>query len=177
MSDLPDPDTLAPGLLRLVPGSLAPRTEGDFLQAMVDDARAAAFREASAAQRTPRGDMEALVRSFPTLSAAPARFFGPFEPLWGGTPEGRIGFRNNGRGEHGSILFARWCAETGGGGQRDAGLFVLSVWGGAGEDWNQWLSRGDGPTGGKFCLHRALGNWDAKHRAAFVAWASDPWWL
>jgi hypothetical protein len=29
---------------------------------------------------------------------------------------------------------------------------------------------------GKFDLHEALGVWDEEHRAAFTAWASDPWW-
>jgi hypothetical protein len=29
---------------------------------------------------------------------------------------------------------------------------------------------------GKFDLHDAMSVWDDEHRAAFVAWATDPWW-
>lgn len=29
---------------------------------------------------------------------------------------------------------------------------------------------------GRFDLHDAMGVWDDEHRAAFIAWANDPWW-
>lgn len=46
-----------------------------------------------------------------------------------------------------------------------AARFVLSV-------WNPHPKR----KCGKFDLHNALSCWDRSHRAAFVAWAQDPWW-
>lgn len=72
----------------------------------------------------------------------------------------------------------RWA--TGSGGERDAALFVLSVWN-PGDDWSQFgltrpSSTGMGTDCGFFDLHTALGNWDEAHRAAFVAWCAAPWW-
>jgi hypothetical protein len=73
-----------------------------------------------------------------------------------------------------AVAFAEAWA-TGSGGEKDAALFVLSVWDPA-NDWSEFgLTRG-GERGGRFDVHRALGNWDNEHRAAFVDWASDPWW-
>lgn len=117
---------------------------------------------------TPRNDLLELARSFPTLRNVPTEFFeeGP-GPLAGS----RVGFTSTGAQD-----FARWVASEGGGGMRDAGLFVLSVWN-ASTNWGKWLRRAEGPMGGRFDPHRALGNWDRGHRAAFLAWASDPWWL
>jgi len=46
-----------------------------------------------------------------------------------------------------------------------AAKFVLSVW----NPTTRWKS-------GRFDIHDALGVWDDAHRAAFVAWAKDPWW-
>ena len=114
----------------------------------------------------PRNDLLSLARSFPTLAGAPSEFFA----IRSG---GAVGFT-----EDGAVRFARWNRETGGGGQRDAALFVLSVWNRE-TDWRELagLSRDDGPTGGTFDVHRSLGNWDRGHRAAFLAWAADPWWL
>jgi len=113
------------------------------------------------AKTTPRNDLEALARSFPTLAEVSNEFF----------EKGRFRFDQ-------ASHFARW-ARIGGGGQRDAALFVLSVWN-SNVDWaieeNGGLSRG-GDRGGFFDLHRALGNWDDGHRAAFLAWAESPWWL
>lgn len=123
----------------------------------------------------PPRDLAALARSFPTLANAPAEFFAPFG-------EHAIGFASGDDdledGSGGAIGFASWVREKGGGGMRDAGLFVLSVWN-ASDDWREiaGLSRDDGPTGGRFDVHRALGNWDNGHRAAFLAWAASPWWL
>ena len=64
--------------------------------------------------------------------------------------------------------FGAWVVEGPlGGGARWAGIFVLSVW------------NADAP--GDFGLpafdvHSALSVWDRAHRAAFLAWAADPWW-
>lgn len=44
-------------------------------------------------------------------------------------------------------------------GTRWAAAFILFVW-----------------NGREFDLYRAWGNWDNDHRAAWKAWASDPWW-
>lgn len=93
-----------------------------------------------------------LVHLFPTLQRTPMALFEPWDP------EG----------------FAE-CWVAGSGGEKDAALFVLSVWN-TSTDWSQWgLTRG-GERGGFFDLHRALGNWDEKHREAFLAWAREPWW-
>lgn len=69
------------------------------------------------------------------------------------------------------IQFATMAAPWSGG-ERDAALFVLSVWDPA-TDWSEFgLTR----EGGRFNLHVALGNWDDEHRKAFVQWAARPWW-
>jgi DNA primase len=44
--------------------------------------------------------------------------------------------------------------------------FVLSVW----DPRQEWLC-------GSFDVVQALDLWDSEHRAAFVAWATDPWWV
>ncbi len=111
-------------------------------------------------------DLRALARSFPTLSETPSEFFeaggDAIKFAWGDDEH-----------DGGAVRFAQW-ARAGGGGQRDAALFVLSVWNWM-DDWSRvGLTRGDS---GRFDLHRALGNWDPSHRAAFVAWAREPWWL
>lgn len=115
-------------------------------------------------------DLRALARSFPTLAETPSEFFEDagtaIKFAWG------LGSLDNG-----AHRFADW-ARSGGGGQRDAALFVLSIWDFR-ADWGDecGLRRDDGPTGGRFDVHRALGNWDPSHRAAFLAWARAPWWL
>lgn len=50
-------------------------------------------------------------------------------------------------------------------GAKCAGRFVLSVW----NPYHEWRA-------GRFDVHEALGCWDARHSAAFVAWISSPWW-
>lgn len=97
-----------------------------------------------------------LVWSFPTLRRTPATTMVT-------------------AGDWDSIAFANYWA-TGSGGEKDAALFVLSVWNPA-SDWEECcgLSRG-GENGGRFNLHTALGNWDDGHRSAFIAWARAPWW-
>ena len=49
-------------------------------------------------------------------------------------------------------------------GSRDAAAFVRGVWNGNVE-WSV-----------AFDVYRALGCWDGAHRAAFLTWASAPWW-
>jgi hypothetical protein len=51
-------------------------------------------------------------------------------------------------------------------GGRAALQFVLRVWD-AHQEWHC----------GEFNVVEALNIWDSRHRNAFVAWASDPWWL
>ncbi len=43
--------------------------------------------------------------------------------------------------------------------------FVLAVW----DASHPWQC-------GRFDVMEALRVWDPKHRAAFLAWANDPWW-
>lgn len=51
--------------------------------------------------------------------------------------------------------------ETAAWGERRVYRFLLSVW-----DKSE----------NSFDLHDALSVWDDEHRAAFIAWAKDPWW-
>lgn len=96
--------------------------------------------------------MVALVLSFPTLARGTDRKL--LEPRFD------------------AVRFAeRWA--SGSGGERDAALFVLSVWN-PDDDWRGSGLDRDGS--GRFALHTALANWDSEHRAAFVAWCADPWW-
>jgi len=93
-----------------------------------------------------------LVHSFPTLQRTPLALFEPWDP---------------------EAFASYWT--VGSGGEKDAALFVLSVWNPS-TDWNEWgLSRG-GERGGFFNMHTALGNWDHAHRAAFLEWCREPWW-
>ncbi len=65
------------------------------------------------------------------------------------------------------------------GGERDAALFVLSVWDPQ-QDWTEFgLCRGDkdNPMRGRFDVHRAMGNWDHAHQQAFLAWCGNPFWM
>jgi hypothetical protein len=98
--------------------------------------------------------IEQLARSFQALRTAPHHLFDPWDPL----------------------RFADYY-RTGSSGEKDAALFVLSVW----NPMTNWrrvakLARDRGPTGGLFDVHRALSNWDPANRAAFLHWARDPWW-
>lgn len=100
------------------------------------------------------GRIEQLARSFRALRHAPPDVFQPWDPL----------------------RFANYY-RIGSSGEKDAALFVLSVW----NPMTNWrrvakLARDRGPTGGLFDVHRALSNWDAANRAAFLNWARDPWW-
>lgn len=97
---------------------------------------------------------EQLVRSFPTLRHVSAELFRPWD----------------------AVRFAQ-LFRSASGGEKDAALFVLSVWNPT-TDWRKLakLARDRSPTGGFFDVHRALGNWDFENCAAFLAWARDPWW-
>lgn len=60
----------------------------------------------------------------------------------------------------------RWAAETPvSHGELLTAQFLLSVWDSA----TAWRC-------GRFELMDALHVWDHRHRAAFLAWASHPWW-
>jgi hypothetical protein len=106
-----------------------------------------------------KGDLQALAESFPTLCGRiPLEFF-----------DTRGGLLD-------ACAFAAWARPLSGG-EREAVLFVLSVWNSS-TNWHEaaGLCRSDGPMGGRFDVHRALGTWDQAHRDAFLAWARDPWW-
>lgn len=91
-------------------------------------------------------DMVRLAHSFPTLRG----FRGPWNI---------DAFRHHARGlSHGG---------------RAAAAFVLSVWNPV---ENKKPGRGSPHCGLRFDLQDALGVWDSEHRAAFVAWAREPWW-
>ncbi len=100
--------------------------------------------------------LEALARSFPTLrDRLPSFLFQPFD----------------------SHKFCEFCAPMSGG-EKDAALFVLSVYNST-TDWAALgLVRGEDedPMRGRFEMHRAYSNWDDGHRKAFLAWAAEPWW-
>jgi hypothetical protein len=99
--------------------------------------------------------IERLARSFPALEVAPSRLF---YPAWD-----PVRFAENYR--------------AGSGGEKDAALFVLSVWNPTTNWWKvARLARDRTPLGGYFDVHRALGNWDPSNRSAFLEWAKDPWW-
>jgi hypothetical protein len=60
----------------------------------------------------------------------------------------------------------RWAAATPiSPGELVTARFLLAVW----DPEQPWQC-------GRFDLMEALQVWDEKHRAAFVAWAEDPWW-
>ena len=93
--------------------------------------------------------LEMLARSFPTLSRTPAECFGEtFD----------------------AERFAEFH-QSGGGGQCDAALFILSVW----NHLSEWSIERHGAR--RFDFHGALGNWDPSHREAFGRWVADPFWL
>ena len=62
--------------------------------------------------------------------------------------------------------FDAWAAESAlSHGEKVSARFVLAVW----DPKAEWRS-------GRFNLMEALRIWDPEHRAAYLAWASDPWW-
>lgn len=65
-------------------------------------------------------------------------------------------------------------------GSRWAAMFLLSVWSPT-TNWRDDLGTHgiDIPADSPHCrfdVNRAMQSWDAAHRAAFVAWAKDPFW-
>lgn len=100
--------------------------------------------------------LEALARSFSSFrDRLPAELFRPWD----------------------ATKFAEYCAPMSSG-EKEAALFVLSVWNWM-DDWAQFgLSRGpkEDAFRGRFDVHRALSSWDDDHTKAFLAWASAPWW-
>jgi hypothetical protein len=60
----------------------------------------------------------------------------------------------------------RWAASyTGSHGELITARFLLAVW----DPEHTWSC-------GRFELMEALRVWNDRHRAAFLKWASDPWW-
>ena len=100
--------------------------------------------------------LEALALSFPSLRRAiPTRLFRPWD----------------------AIRFAQYCVPMSGG-EKEAALFVLSVWNSS-DDWSEFglacAPEGE-PNRGRFDMHRALSRWDDEHMRAFAAWVGAPWW-
>jgi hypothetical protein len=93
--------------------------------------------------------MAALAITFPTLVGAPGT-----QPFDAETLDAWAAGKVTGRG-----------IKMPGSGAKAAAQFILSV-------WNHQAERAAGP----FSAVHALGLWDAEHRAAFLAWASNPWW-
>lgn len=99
-----------------------------------------------------------LIRSFPSLRSMPI-------PVPGPNAATAYAFD--------AIEFARSNAPRSSG-EKDAALFVLSVWDSS-QDWAEFGLSNRGR--GRFELHSAMSNWDVAHRAAFVAWAATPFWM
>lgn len=93
--------------------------------------------------------MSALAESFPTLLAAGYAGIRPWDPLALDAHRGEA---------HG---------------ERCAIQFLLSVWN---PETSAAPKKRDRWKHGGFDLQEALGVWDDQHRAAFLAWASAPWW-
>jgi hypothetical protein len=71
------------------------------------------------------------------------------------------------RGEFSSTTFAKWATralytEA----ELDCARFVLFVW----NSTTRWKI-------GKFDFGQAIVRWDSQNRAAFIAWAREPWWV
>ena len=77
--------------------------------------------------------------------------------------------------------FVIWaCGPEPGSGAQHAARFVLTVWNSS-TDWAEVAGElGVGAAAaadlGPFNVVKAIGTWDASHRAAFVAWAQLPFW-
>lgn len=65
---------------------------------------------------------------------------------------------------HPATLMDQWGEAWASNASRQAMAFVLSVW------------NGENEIGQRFRATWAMGLWDHRHRAAFVAWAQKPWW-
>ncbi len=86
-------------------------------------------------------------------------------------------------------LFDEWTCGPRCHGAIYAGRFILAVWSGRAGRVGKPRRRLKGPAEGEwafpvetpwrsgpFDVVDALGTWDGAHRAAFAAWAQDPWW-
>lgn len=95
--------------------------------------------------RSSREKMALLARSFHVLVKAPGT--DPFDPeaLWG------------------------WAQGLEDGATRDSALFVLNVWNTPGGGISRDITWPD------FNVVNAFTRWDYLNRAAFLAWANDPW--
>ena len=58
-----------------------------------------------------------------------------------------------------------WAAHAPSDGAIHAARFLLALW----NNQQSWKC-------GKFDVIEAMAVWDAEHRAAFLAWAEEPWW-
>lgn len=96
---------------------------------------------------TLREQMVLLARSFPTLEHVSAL---EYEDGSGINPTGLDKWACGPEPGHGALCAAR---------------FILAVF----NSRSTWKC-------GKFDLMEAMGCWDTRHRAAFVAWAKEPWW-
>lgn len=117
--------------------------------------------------------MLALVRSFPTLADL---------------ERGREGWARKMPGEWDATSFDKWARNCPGitSGSSHAAKFVLSVWGGralhfyppVNGPWSAPATEWSCPWEiGGFDVMAALKIWDDAHRAAFLAWAKNPWWV
>jgi hypothetical protein len=59
----------------------------------------------------------------------------------------------------------RWASSSAREGGLHAAKFLLSQW----NSLVLWEC-------GRFCVVDAMAIWNAEHRAAFLAWAHEPWW-
>lgn len=114
---------------------------------------------------TPRFDMTALARSFHCIGQS------PFPGL--DVPNSSFNFD--------ARLFFTYAAEKLGKmshSERCVISFLADVWNGnpcKATKGTSTLARQRVMNVPKFDLHDALGCWDASHRAAFIAWAKEPW--
>lgn len=63
-------------------------------------------------------------------------------------------------------------------GEKEAALFVLSIWNSM-DEWSEFdlvCAPENDPNCGRFDVHRALSRWDTEHVQAFAAWVAAPWW-
>lgn len=106
-----------------------------------------------------RYDMLGLVESFPSLRNADHFRLVDHRELGSVERGKRAAFDAN--------RLNRWVRTDPGvtAGSLMAGRFVLQVW----NPHTKW-------TAGRFNVVEALQRWDERHRAAFLAWAADPWW-
>lgn len=97
--------------------------------------------------RAPRGDMDALIASFPCLRRKGA-------PKW-----------TDDSGDW-QLWIETGCLSSG---EFVTATFILHVW--------NWQANAKHPIESmRFSIGRAMNAWDDGNRAAFLNWASDPWY-